>query len=132
MPLELLVLTTNPPHQSRFEAIKDSEQCRSVEVSIVVYPSSQYRVVTGRQLTDAGRGLFRQLPTLDRAQHLLGRIQAHRGQETVKQLPVAILRSARPERVTQEGKLLIRMRLAALTVLTIHNGRLLQIQTQPA
>src|ERR1700730_2221494 len=78
MPRELFVFTTSPPHQSRFEAIKDSEQCRFVEVSIVVQPSSQDRVVMGRQLTDAGRGLSRQLPTLDRAQHLLGRIQAHR------------------------------------------------------
>ena len=76
VPLELLVFATSPPHQSRFEAIEDFEQCRFVEVSIVVQPSSQYRVVSGRQLTDAGRGLSRQLPTLDRAHHLLGRFQA--------------------------------------------------------
>src|SRR5205807_7763861 len=77
MPQELLVFTTSPPHQSRFEAIKDSEQCRFVEVSIVVQPPSQYWVVTGRQLSNVGRGLSRQLPTFDRAQHLLGRFQAH-------------------------------------------------------
>src|SRR5258708_34542100 len=43
VPLKLLVFATSPPHQSRFEAIKDSEQCRFVEVSIGVQPSSQYR-----------------------------------------------------------------------------------------
>jgi hypothetical protein len=27
VPQELLVFTTSPSHQSRFEAVKDSEQC---------------------------------------------------------------------------------------------------------
>src|ERR1700687_4425458 len=55
-------------------------------------------------------GLSRQLPTLDRVHHLLGSLQTYRGQKAVKQLPVAVPRSARPEGVTQEGKLLVRMR----------------------
>src|ERR1700688_4132002 len=132
MPLKLLVFTTSPPRQSRFEAIKDSEQCRFVEVSIVVQPSTQYWVVAGSQLTDAGRGLSRQLPTLDRVQHLLGCIQAHRGQKILKLLSVVVLGPSRPECVTEESKLLVRMCLAALIVLAVHHGRLLQVQAQPA
>src|SRR5580658_3557242 len=97
MPPELLVFTTEPPHQSRFEAIKDSEQCRFVEGSVVVQPSSQYRVVSGCQLTDAGRGLSRQSPTLDRSQHLLGCTQAHRGEKALKHLPIATVRCTGPE-----------------------------------
>src|SRR5579862_5322915 len=131
MPQELLVLTSCPTRQSRFEALKDSAQRGFIEVTIVVPPSSQNRVVSGRQLSNAGRGLSRQFPTPDRSQHLLLRLRTHPGQEALDDPAVAALGDSGPEGVAQESKLLARMRLAATTVPAIHNRGLLQVEFQP-
>jgi hypothetical protein len=63
-----------------------------------------------------------QPPALDLATHLLSGLVAHRGNEPDKAFAGVVLRPAGPERVTEEGELLVLVRARAVRILAVPGG----------
>lgn len=132
MASERLVLAHHPAHQVVIHVFPDHRHRRAMEAAVVLLPSFQDRIEHRRQIAQFAIAHQLQMPSPNGLPHCLEGITADRRGEVHVDPLILVHRLTRPEGVSQEGELHIRMCLPPVDVLAVDDPCLARMQFEPA
>ena len=129
---EPLVLIAAPADQVGVDPPQGLEQCRFVEMAVVVDPTGDVRVEHRRQIIQGLVAPSMECPPADRLPDRLQRSWTSRRQERNAELTTVPDRRPRPELIAEEVKRLDRIVSPPVCILAVDELCLLRMQHQPA
>ena len=123
----MLEFVSRPFHQDPLEHVAYAEQGRDPKLPVVLYPASQLRIEHVDQVLQVLVGSQMYLPASHLIPYCLLRFAADGGGEADEVFSVLASDESRLKGISEKVKLRILERPFSLSVLTIHNLRLLLI-----